>query len=57
MCTASIHLWFLQHWAPVSAGTWLTPWWWHFKVPKHVAECRMSNTLKDWCICCFFHSS
>jgi hypothetical protein len=39
--TASNHLWFLQHWAPISAGSWLTPWWWHFKVPKHVGECRV----------------
>jgi hypothetical protein len=39
--TASIHLWFLQHWAPISAESWLTPWLWHFKVPKHVGECRV----------------
>jgi hypothetical protein len=24
--------------APISARSYLTPWWWHFKVPKHVGE-------------------
>jgi hypothetical protein len=40
--TASIHLWFLQHWATISTGSWLIPWCWHFKVPKHVGECQVS---------------
>jgi hypothetical protein len=25
-------------WAPISAGSCSTPWWWHFEVPKHVGE-------------------
>jgi hypothetical protein len=39
---STILILFLQHWAPISAGSWLTPWSWHFKVPKHVGECRVS---------------
>jgi hypothetical protein len=29
---------FPRHWAPISAGSCFNPWWWHFKVPKHVGE-------------------
>jgi hypothetical protein len=36
--TAFIHLWFLQHWAPIAAGSWSAHWLWNFKVPKHVEE-------------------
>jgi hypothetical protein len=36
--TASILLCFPWHWTPISAGSCLTLWWWHFKVPKHVGE-------------------
>jgi hypothetical protein len=35
---ASIHLCFPRHWAPISAGARLTPWWWHSSMPKHVGE-------------------
>jgi hypothetical protein len=48
--TASVRLWFLQHWAPISAGSWLTPWLWHSKVPKRVGECRVSM---HWIITAF----
>jgi hypothetical protein len=34
--TASILLCFPRHWVPISAGSCLTPRWWHFKVPTHV---------------------
>jgi hypothetical protein len=36
--TAPILYCFPRHWAPILAGSCLTPWWWHFKVPKHVGE-------------------
>jgi hypothetical protein len=47
---------FLQHWAFISAGSWLIPWWWHFKVPKHVGECRVSIHWRIAAFVGFFHS-
>jgi hypothetical protein len=40
-----------KHWTHTLAWSWLSPWWWYFRVPKRVGEFRVSM---NWRINAFF---